>query len=93
MRKKKHKTKPTSLLAYAEILEDLGSKQAKVYHAIRELRSCSNTMISKYLRLPINCIVGRVFELRSYGIVMEDKKDICQVTGKLVIWWRCRRRL
>jgi len=92
-RKKKHRIKPTSLLAYAEILGDLGKRQNLVYRKIRELGSACNTMIGKSLNLPINCICGRVFELRKMGIVMEDKKDICPLTGSRVIFWRCRRKL
>ena len=91
--RKKPKIKPTSILAYYEVLKSLGERQAEVYKAIRELESCNNTMIAKHLNLPINCICGRTNELRKYGVVMEDKKAICPYTKKLTIFWRVRRRL
>jgi len=93
MRKRKPKTKPTSILAYYEVLENLGERQVEVYKVIRELESCNNTMIAKHLNLPINSITPRTNELRKYGVVMEDKKAICPYTKKLTIFWRVRRRL
>jgi len=78
----KCKVRPTSLLAYAEVLEDLGERQIKVYKTIREFGSggCNNKMISKKLKLPINSITGRVNELRKMGIVLHYKKDICPIS-------------
>lgn len=87
----KHHAQPTSILAYAEILEDLGWRQRQVYQIIRKLKSCNNLQISQELHLPINRITPRVKELRDYGIVMQHKKDICKETGKLVIFWKPRR--
>lgn len=81
---------PTSLLAYAEILGELGERQAQVYRVIRELKSCNNLMISKELNLPINSITPRVKELRDFGVVMQHKKAIGE-TGRLVIYWKPRR--
>jgi len=91
--KAKHKTMPTSLLAYSEVLNDLCLRQAQVYGVIRKLKSCNNQMIANSLRLPINSITPRVNELRKLHIVMMDKKELCPWTGRLTVWWRCRRRL
>ncbi len=91
--KKKHKTKPTSLLAYVDVLENLGERQIAVYKTMRELKSCNSTMIAEHLNLPINCIVPRVHELRELGVVMQDKKELCPFTNKLTIFWRVRRML
>ena len=93
MRKAKHKTKPTSILAYCDILENLGERQIEVYRAILDLKSCNSTMISKHLDLKISSVTGRVHELRQYGIVMQEKKDLCPYTKKLTIFWKVRRRL
>ncbi len=93
MSKKKHKIKITSLLSYADVLENLGDRQTEVYRTILKLRSCNSTMISQHLKLPINCVVPRVNELRKYSIVMEDKKARCPYTKKLTIFWRVRRRI
>lgn len=94
MRKKaKHKIMPTSLLAYAEVLDTLGERQTLVYRKIRELKSCNNVMIAEALHFPINSITPRVNELRKKHIVMMDKKDICPFTGRMTCYWRVRRLL
>ena len=85
---KKYNVRETSILAYCEVLENLGERQQEVYKSIKELKSCSNSMISKYLNLPINCITGRVNELRKRGVVMQSKKDTCPITGKKVLFWK-----
>ena len=101
MKKKKCKVRPTSILAYAEVLEDLGERQAEVYRVIRDFgdRGCNNKMIARKMNIPINSVTGRVNELRKMGIVLHYKKDICPVTletenkERLTIFWRVRRRL
>ena len=84
----KHKTKPTSILAYSQILEELGDRQTEVFKVLRKLKSASNFQISKELHLPINSVVPRIHELRSFGIVRQHKKDICPETNRLVIYWK-----
>lgn len=87
-KKKKHKTSDTSLLAYAEVLENLGERQEQVFEVIRRLRSCNNLMIQKELGLPINSITPRVNELRELGVVRLHKRDICPYTGRKVKFWK-----
>lgn len=90
---KQHQIRPTSLLVYADVLENLGERQTIVYKAILDLKSSSNTMIAEHLNLPINCITPRVNELRKDGVVMQDKKDVCPITKKIVLFWRVRRKI
>jgi predicted transcriptional regulator len=75
----------TSLLAYQEIKQELGSRQKLVYAAITELRSATNQEISKFLDLPINCITPRVLELRKQGLVIEDK-IVCNGFRSAISW-------
>lgn len=85
----------TSLEAFFEINADelgLGQRQLIVYSALLYLKSASNAMIGKHLRLPINCITPRIFELREKGLVEEDKKAMCKVTNRNVIFWKLRER-
>ena len=84
---------PTSLLAYAKILENLGERQKLTYKALLELGEANNTMIAKHLNLPINCIVPRINELRKKGVVMMAKKDKCPITGETVMFWKVRRKI
>ena len=91
--KAKHKGLPTSILAYAEVLETLGERQREVYKVLLKLKSCNNVMIANYLRLPINSITPRINELRKKHIVMMDKKELCPFTKRLTCYWRVRRVL
>lgn len=77
----------TSLLAYAEVLENLGERQMQVLKAIEELVICNNLMISKHLNLPINSVTPRVRELRGKRLVREFKKGECPITGKMTMFW------
>ncbi len=88
----KHKTRITSLLAYADVLEKLGERQEQVYRELRRLPA-SNKMLSVALGLDINRITPRVLELRKMGVVLEYKKEKCEFTGRLVSIWQVRRKL
>lgn len=79
----------TSRLAYAQsVHHNLGERQHEVYEAFKSVsHSLTNSEIAEYLNKPINTITPRVFELRSYGLVMEDKKRTCSVTGRTAIAW------
>lgn len=92
-KKAKHKSLSTSLVAYAEVLGNLGERQTAVYCAIRNLKSCNNQMIAQVLHLPINSITPRVNELRKLHIVMMDKKELCPYTKRMTCYWRVRRML
>ena len=83
----------TSLLAFAEVLENLGERQKVVYKALLELGSANNTMISNYLNIPINCVVPRVSELRLKGLVRKDRIDICPYTKKATIFWKIFKKI
>lgn len=89
----KHRISPNSMLAYLDVLENLGERQEQVYKAIRDLKSVNNKMIAAHLNLEINTVVPRVFELREFGIVKEDKKDLCPYTKKLTSYWKVVREL
>ena len=96
VRKRKHKSLPTSILAYAEVLENLGDKQNKVYAVIRRLGSCNNKMIARELNWDINSVTGRVNELCKDHIVMQSKKDYCPIVrqeenkDRLTVFWKIR---
>ena len=93
IKKYKHRISPTSMLAYINILENLGEKQRIVYQAIRSLKSANNYMIANHLSLKINQVTGRVFELREFGVVRENKRDTCPETGQLTSFWKVVREL
>lgn len=86
------KMQETSLEAFESIQHNLGDRQLAVYRAIKELGEATNTMISKYLELPINCITPRCKELRDqFKCVGVSKIDRCPITGRKAIFWRIVR--
>lgn len=76
----------TSAVAYAS-LEDLGERQAAVRNAISTMGAACNQRIADYLGVPVNQVTGRVFELRTAGLVREAYKAVWMPTGRTVIWW------
>ena len=83
----------TSLMAYRE-LDDLGTRRAKVYKALRELTDiygdATDQEIKQYLNLPdANFVRPRRFELvNELKLVGCSQKRICRVTGKTSIAWK-----
>lgn len=88
MTKKMYNIRETSLLAYANVLENLGERQRVVYKAILDLQEANNTMLSEHLNIPINCVTPRVNELRKRGVVRQAFKGICPITKKMTLFWR-----
>jgi predicted transcriptional regulator len=84
--------KETSLLAYAEVLENLNERQIQVLKAIDKIEPCNNLMISKYLNLPINSITPRTNELFKKRLIKENKKDNCPITKRMTIFYERIRK-
>jgi len=67
-------------------------RQLQVYNIIKGLGACSNSMIAHKLKLPINCITGRVNELRNkLKLVGFSHKDTDPYTKRKVIYWKVVR--
>jgi hypothetical protein len=72
----------------------LSEKQEKVLRVlIDENAAMTNTEIAHKMDWPINCVVGRVFELRHLGIegkpfVVDGGRRRCTITGEVVHAWR-----
>lgn len=75
----------TSVEAYNEL--DLGKRQREVYKAIEKLQYATNTMISKYLKLPINCITGRTRELFKKNLIKKSHTSWDPITKHKAIYW------
>lgn len=80
----------TSKLSYArDVFPTLGDRQHEVYEAIRTAsHGLTNSEIADKLGNPINTITPRVFELRGMGLVVEDIKRACSITGRRAIAWK-----
>ena len=70
-------------------LNKIDGRRLQVYNCIKKLGECSNSMISKELRLLPNQVTGRVNELRNmFKVVGYAKKDLCPVTNRMVLFWK-----
>ena len=77
-----------SLEAYNNIKPELGDRQLLVYNALKKLEYCTNTMISKELNLPINCVTPRVHELRKKNLVIRSHISTCPITRNHAQYWK-----
>ncbi len=77
----------TSKEAYTLIQDELGERQLTVLNALAYLKTANNNQLSHYLGLPINCITGRIKELRDKWLVefRYEKEDV--LTGKKTNVW------
>jgi Mn-dependent DtxR family transcriptional regulator len=73
-----------------EVVPTLGDRQEVVFNLLRDSQreNWTNSEIAAALEWPINTVTPRVFELRKVGLVSEDVKRQCRVTGRTAIAWR-----
>lgn len=77
----------TSLMAYDELQPSLGRRQQEVLDVIRVFGPVSNEEIARHLHLPINCVTGRVHELREKHHLVKSDGIGYNVRGKRVHVW------
>ena len=80
----------TSLEAYINIAKELGQRQLQVYRILCKIQPATNCMLSQACMLPINQVTPRIHELRQMGLVTEEKKANCKITGRTAIYWRVK---
>lgn len=74
--------------AYSGLLGTLGEKQRTVYDCLLGQNDMTNREIAAELRWPVNCVTGRVYELRLIGIVEPSIKRMCRYGRKVAQAWR-----
>jgi len=77
----------TSLEAYTDLLYELGEKQEIVLETIQQHPNASNHDLARILHWEINCVTGRVKELREMGYVLENGEKVDRLTGRRVMKW------
>lgn len=77
----------TSMEAYESIQRDLGERQQLILDTIVDNPGMSNHDIAHILGLEINQITGRVFELRTMGLVKSSGWKIDEDSGCRVNTW------
>lgn len=79
----------TSLEAYyKDIVPTLGKRQSAVFKELTKYPNATNSELAKSLGWTINTVTPRIFELREQGLVVEDEKRLCKITGRRAIAWR-----
>lgn len=79
----------TSIMAYTELKKsgELGKMQQEVLEAIRLHGLITDRSLSLYLRIPINCVTARRYELVQLGLVHKGLTVYDAYTHKKVIGW------
>ena len=81
----------TSLISYDRIKKTLGRRQLCVLEKLDyNPTAMTNTELSFALDWPINCITGRVKELRDEGLIVKHETRKCNITGYPAIAWRVK---
>lgn len=80
----------TSLIAFDQIKEDLGNRQFEVYEGFKKLKYSNNTMLSNYLKLPINIITPRTNELVKKGLLEFSHITTCPITRRKSKFWKVK---
>lgn len=70
-----------------EVVPTLSERHQRVMEALEE-GPATNTELASRLGWPINTVTPRVHELRKKGVVVEDGKRPCMVTGRTAYVWR-----
>ena len=75
--------------AYGSIQEELGERQKQVFEFIRCYGiPVHNAAIARGMRMGINQITPRVFELREMGLIISAGKGIDPLSGRSVALWK-----
>ena len=82
--------KSTSIEAYGNIYETLGQRQQQVYDGFEGNGSCTNLEISHLMQIPINCVTPRTNELVKRGLIVEECKRVCNISGRRSISWKIK---
>lgn len=51
--------------------DTLSAKQSEAYQALQKIQPATNLDLSKWLQWPLNCVTGRITELRKQGLIRE----------------------
>lgn len=96
-----HQTQDTSLITYyGEVMESIGNRHRDILRVFGENPSIdfTNAELADELKLPINSVTPRVYELRGLDknvpvdpanpILMESQTRKCLITGRTAKAWR-----
>ena len=75
-----------SLEAYQDLKDSgqLGKQEAIIYRALNGKSSMTLQEICRATDVQINAVAGRVNGLKKKGVLVESRKRVCRVTGRVV---------
>ncbi|GAG71734.1 unnamed protein product [marine sediment metagenome] len=82
----------TSLIAFNDILPDLGKKQQQIYDLFEKKGELYDQKIAKILNLPINCITPRRNELEKAKLIYKSGYCYSEYTNKKVNKYKIIKR-
>ena len=82
-----------SLEAYQDLKDSgqLGKQEAIIYRALDGKSSMTLQEICRATDVQINAVAGRVNGLKKKGVLVESRKRVCRVTGRVVTPVRVNR--
>ena len=82
-----------SLEAYLELKDSgqLGKQERIIYRALDGKSSMTLQEICRATNVQINAVAGRVNGLKKKGVLVESRKRVCRVTGRVVTPVRVNR--
>jgi len=85
---KKKGVQNTSTESYYKFsASELGKRQLQVWECLKVFGPMSNRELSKRVGLPINCVTGRMKELREMGAVIDNGTIFDVITNRNVLVW------
>ena len=73
---------------YNEVKPTLGARQMAVMEAFKKREEFTNAELAQFLQWPINTVTPRTNELVALEYLVQSRKKICNVTGRMVIAWK-----
>jgi len=80
----------TSIEAFRLVLPKIGKRQLLVLGTLNE--PLTDAMISKVVKLPINCITNRRGEIFKKGLIDKISIGKCLVTNNRAIYWKINEK-
>lgn len=72
----------TSIISYLANLEKINKRQKECLIALKKIQPANNLMLSRYINLPINQVVPRIYELRKKNLIRLHHIGSCPISNE-----------
>jgi predicted transcriptional regulator len=82
----------TQLSSWEDLQDSLGARQMKVFSVIKaRKKGLTSVEVAKIMKVPINCVVGRITELNNKGLVLDSgRRALNPDSGRKIIVWEAK---